>query len=803
MPVLNNDDLLRKALLSVQKPGRYIGGEAGCLADNIETASLKVALAFPDLYEIGMSNHAIAVLYDLFNKIDGLCCERVFAPAPDFEEVLAQNGLPLFSLESAWPISEFDILAFSVAYELGLTSLLSILQSSNIPLRREERGIDSPLVIAGGPGIVNPAPFSPFVDAVYIGEAEAVCPVLFSELVQIRKKGGNRQDLLERLAEEESFWLPGIKEKARRALYQSFGKDAFLPRYYALPCTRIVQEQGVVEVMRGCPNKCRFCQASSIYRPFRQKKASLIEDEVRFLVENCAYRKITLSSLSSGDYNHLLDLMLSLNTRYAQRSVSFALPSLRISGFSLGFLKDLSMVRKSGLTFAVEAGSEEGRLALNKYVGLGHLIDILRKAREMGWRSAKFYFMLGLPVPGGDSALSIIDFVNELRKAVRINLSLNLGTFIPKPFTPFQWAAQISPAEARAQISAVQQAFPKKFVKIGFHNPQMSLVEAFLSRGDARSGELALAAFKEGARLDPWDDYFKKEVWLKQISDFSDTDALLEEKSLDHEFPWDNIDMLINKANLKLEWKKSREGKETPACEKDCQNPCGACHDAEISLNTEQAFSPEVVAEKQTAPVNGHLILGFSKMGQAVYWSHLDLINMLERDLLRAEIPLAFSQGFNPKPRFSLAQPLSLGYQGRAELLQIYLTDKGNWPEILPHLNRLLPRGLNIHSYLYQPKGERKLPSLNATLWGACYEVQSRQVDLQAYFSTEQEEYIIIDLSDKKVCLQLPLTSGKFFKSILNEITEKNDDECLHVSREFFLERKSEGLPAPYSLIKL
>lgn len=685
-------------LNDVEQPGRYVGGEYGRIVKE-ETGLLRIALSFPDLYEIGMSNTAIRILYGLLNALPGVACERVFVPAPDFEKGLKEQNVPLYTLETGTPLYQCDILAVSFSYELLATNVLTLLETGNIPVDARERDESHPIVIFGGPGATNPAPWAFLVDAIWLGEAEAAFIPLVADMASLKRRGGSRADVLELLRNHRSVWYPGRSTVARREIWNGFGNDSF-GAGYPIPSIPVIQDHGVVEIMRGCPQGCRFCHAGFYYRPYRMKEIDQILQEVDRLVNSLGYREISLSSLSSGDYGALPELMAILNQRYAHRGVSLQLPSLRVDSFTLPVLEQLNSVRRAGLTFAVESAGETAQRWTNKLVPLEKVTAIAREARHRGWRRAKLYFMIGLPGPNSsDETDRILAYVEELRKAVPIEYVVNVGTFVPKPHTPFQWEPQLDPEDAFLLFTRLKRAVPKG-VSLRYHDPWMSWLEGVLSRGDERAGEVLRRAHREGARLDAWTDYLKIDVWKDAVQSVPGGDYGLGPFQEKDSLPWDGVSAGISRRRLWMERDRARAGELTEQCLPQCENPCGVCnatitvHDtvddkaigkdtgtaigaaadlarAESGTTSSRDGSPGAAA--QAPGRTNQLILEYRKEGSAAFLPHLAVIRVFERFWNRINLPVELSSGHHPKPKMSFGQPLPTGTASNQEIAVINL----------------------------------------------------------------------------------------------------------------------------------
>ncbi len=719
----NNFKFLIPNSTLLSKPARYTGGEFNSVVKNFDETACRIVLALPDVYEVGMSNLGLAILYSILNRRDDTLCERVYAPWIDAEKFMREENIPLFALESKKNVRDFDFLGFSLQYEMIYSNVLNMLDLAKISLYASDRADDEPFIIGGGPCVYNVEPVVDFFDFFIVGEAEEV----FGEVIEaftawkVAGKVGGRRGFLKNLLGVKGIYVPSFYEplysgekflglkvldnappKVLKRVVKNFDATPSVENP-VVPFMEIVHDRAMLELFRGCSRGCRFCQAGMTYRPVRERNEETLRKMARRLIDASGWDEISLTSLSSADYSCLNRLIDDLQSDFRNEKVSFSLPSLRIDSFSIELAEKVQSVRKSGLTFAPEAGTQRLRDVINKNVTEENLLNACAAAFAKGWRNVKLYFMMGLPTETDDDIAGIADLakkVVELKRGVKVTISV--ACFVPKPWTPFQWFGQISEEEFERRQQLLKTLINNKAITYNYHNAKLSVLEGVLARGDRRLAKVIEAAWRNGAKFDGWSDLFKPEAWENAFAACNVDKNYYSgrERNFWEPLSWEHTSPGVDKNFLLAEWEKSQVGETTRDCRRTSCTGCGVCmnlgasvvdFDREKNSPSEEIFlSPNLLIfpTKYRAQIR--------KGAEIAVLSHLDYMNVFMRALIRSKLPAAWSEGFNPHLKVSFATALAVGVTSDCEYVDFELTRPVEAFNVAKKLNMQLPKGAEI-----------------------------------------------------------------------------------------------------------
>ncbi len=721
----------------VERPSRYLGTEWNAVHKSIDTIQLRVALVFPDLYELGLGNLGLQILYSLLNSHPHIWAERVYAPGTDLEQILREKNAPLFLWESKDPVKQCDLVGFTLQSELTYTTVLNILNLAHISLYSKERTEDDPLICAGGPCCFNPEPMAPFIDFFVIGEGEDI--ILEIAEVLLTNKNENRGKKLELLSEIKGIYVPETiplipnqqeilvpdpsAKKVCRTVTKRLTTNNYVKRYI-VPFAPLVHDGLSVEVMRGCTRGCRFCLAGCAFRPVRERSPEDVSNLLSSLLPDTGLETVSLVSLSTCDHSQIRELLHQTRQLTQPSMTGISLPSLRLDSFSVLLADSVSSVRRSGLTFAPEAGSERLRKMINKSVTDEDLMEITRIAFQKGWTHIKLYFMIGLPTETEEDLDALMDLtircLNTARK-IRYSAHIHLGisTFVPKPWTPFQWAQQISLEETIAKQKKILHGLKKyKSIKINFHAPESSFIEGLLSRADRRISQVIMSAWEHGAKLETSSDVISFEHWLHALEKHDlKGEEFLCKRNENETFPWDFIDMGVKKEWLLKEWQTAHQYETTSDCREQGCHACGIQKREDLNCIHWKREKQEPIIEinipSSTAPLSNlpvqRLLLKVGKIGPARFLSHLEFQTAWIRALRRAKLPLVYTQGYHAHAKISIALPAPVGEILLEEYIEVCLHGEQDTHEIYKQIQTVLPTGFLLHAVETIPKSSLSL----------------------------------------------------------------------------------------------
>lgn len=725
--------MTEKTLLPyITKPGRYLGSEYNATIKNVQDCAVSFCMIFPDMYEIGMSHQGLQILYHIINQHPSYAAERCYSPDLDVEKLMEEKKESICSLETGTPLKEFDILAITLPYELCYTNILTILKLGGIPFYRTERSDDHPIILGGGSCAMNPEPVADFFDAILLGDGEEAIMEVGEAIEEGKKNSETKQQILSRLEQIDGVYLPGnyrpVYDDAGKiqTITPAAGKAESIQRrvvtdldkidhllHPIVPNAKIVHDRLGVEIARGCTRGCRFCQAGITYRPVRERSPEQIMELAKNGIDDSGFDELALLSLSTGDYSCLEQVLPQLMDEFAASFVSVAMPSMRVGTLTEKVMDQIKRVRKTGFTMAPEAGSERLRRVINKGITEEDLLTTCEQAFSLGWKNMKLYFMIGLPTETDED----IDAIGKLASETRYHgaksghgkrqIKVSVGTFVPKPHTPFQWHKQLTMEESRTKIFRIKDSLTKGCT-ISYHSPQQSFLEGVFSRGDRRLSALIEKAWQMGARLDGWSDHFSLERWQQAAGECEiDMDFYLRERDLDEPLPWQHLQTGVDQEFFKSELEKALKEVYTPDCRyNDCQQ-CGLCDFDTIKPLVWAQKSPEAketapsvtTSETTVEPAHIKYMVHYQRTGKICFLGHLEILQLMFRALKRAKITTNFSQGFNPSPKISFGPALPVGTESMAEYFIMDLpTTLSSVEKTVALINDKLPPGLKLTS---------------------------------------------------------------------------------------------------------
>jgi len=724
---------MEKCLVGVEKPGRYLGNEINAFHKSFEKARLRFALAFPDVYEVGMSHLGVKLLYEFLNQIDGVAADRVYAPWIDLERNLRMTGESLRGLESERPLRDFDFVGFSLQYELSYTNILTMLDLGGIPMLSEARTEKDPYVIGGGPCAFNPEPLAAFFDFFVLGEAEEVLSELVEVFFDWRLRRARRRDFLEAVRKIGGVYVPAFftvsyrpdgtiaeimprypdQPRVTKRLVSDLDRGSPIPVKPLVPTLEIVHNRLGLEIARGCTRGCRFCQAGFVYRPVREREPQVVLERAASALASSGFEEVSLLSLSTGDYCQVQPLLAALMDRFLPQKIAVSLPSMRVGTLTPELMTLVRQVRKTGFTLAPEAGSERLRRVINKNILDEALIATAENAFKLGWRLLKLYFMIGLPseAPADLDALVKLCFeVWKRAKPTRSSVNVSISTFVPKPQTPFQWSAQLAEPTIREYLDDLKGRLRRPGLRMKWHDPGHSFLEAVFARGDRRLARGLMHAWELGTRFDGWSEVFRQDLWRQAFAD-TGIDAAhyaTRERSLEEVLPWDHLSARVSKDFLVAEYRRALQGQFTEDCRSGRCRQCGVCDHKTIQPQLYHTLQQPLAAKAQGFPEREeacHLYwFRFSKTGAGRFFGQLEVAQSFSRAMRRAGLPVVCTHGFHPHVKLSFVEALPLGLESQIEEGYLSLSRKLEAGQVRSLLDAQLPTGLQIKELLWVEK---------------------------------------------------------------------------------------------------